>query len=171
MRRCRKPEPRAIRLDAIKAEAHSCPASSPSRSASFSVTPCTASVSAWQALKASRSWYDDTPQYTAGRPGGVIRSMQAGPDHCRTASCGPSKQRTVFSRHWPGPPSKGTLMNTPLLTTAVLVTTLAVATSSPAQAPEILDLSAVGKDPHWKVAGRSTSTVDIKGKHALKLSE
>jgi hypothetical protein len=62
-------------------------------------------------------------------------------------------------------------MNTPLLTTAVLVTTLAVATSSPAQAPEMLDLGAVGKDPHWKVAGRSTSTVDIKGKHALKLSE
>ena len=40
-----------------------------------------------------------------------------------------------------------------------------------AQSSESLDLTAVGKDPRWKVAGRTTSIVDIKGKHALKLSE
>ena len=40
-----------------------------------------------------------------------------------------------------------------------------------AQSPESLDLTAVGKDPRWKIAGRTTSIVDVKGKHALKLSE
>jgi hypothetical protein len=34
-----------------------------------------------------------------------------------------------------------------------------------------LDVTAVGKDPHWKVAGRTATVVDIKGKHALELSE
>ncbi|HKW39988.1 MAG TPA: family 16 glycoside hydrolase [Gemmatimonadales bacterium] len=50
---------------------------------------------------------------------------------------------------------------------AVLTLSLLLAT----QAPETLDLAAVGKDPHWKVAGRTASTVDVRGKHALKLSE
>ena len=45
------------------------------------------------------------------------------------------------------------------------------ATPAGAQSPENLDLTAVGKDPRWKIAGRTTSIVDIKGKHALKLSE
>lgn len=40
-----------------------------------------------------------------------------------------------------------------------------------AQSPESLDLTAVGKDPHWKVAGRTTSVVDQKGKHALRIGE
>ena len=40
-----------------------------------------------------------------------------------------------------------------------------------AQSPENLDLTAVGKDPRWKVAGRTTSIVDAKGKRALKISE
>ena len=40
-----------------------------------------------------------------------------------------------------------------------------------AQSTESLDLTAVGKDPRWKIAGRTTSVVDIKGKHALKISE
>jgi hypothetical protein len=40
-----------------------------------------------------------------------------------------------------------------------------------AQTPESLDLTAVGRDARWKIAGRTTSMVDIKGKHALKLSE
>jgi hypothetical protein len=40
-----------------------------------------------------------------------------------------------------------------------------------AQSPETLDLTAVGKDPRWKVAGRTTSIVDAKGKHALKIGE
>jgi hypothetical protein len=46
-----------------------------------------------------------------------------------------------------------------------------IATPAGAQSPESLDLTAVGKDPRWKIAGRTTSLVDIKGKHALKLSE
>jgi Domain of Unknown Function (DUF1080) len=40
-----------------------------------------------------------------------------------------------------------------------------------AQSPESLDLTAVGKDPRWKVAGRTTSIVDAKGKRALKIGE
>ena len=40
-----------------------------------------------------------------------------------------------------------------------------------AQPPENLDVTAVGKDPRWKVAGRTTSIVEQKGKHALKVSE
>jgi hypothetical protein len=46
-----------------------------------------------------------------------------------------------------------------------------VASPAHAQAPENLNLSAVGRDPRWKVAGRTTSMVDVKGKHALELSE
>jgi len=37
----------------------------------------------------------------------------------------------------------------------------------PAQSAESLDLTAVGKDPRWKVTGRATSVVDMKGKRAL----
>src|SRR5579884_1991754 len=44
------------------------------------------------------------------------------------------------------------------------------ATSAAARA-EDLDVTAVGKDPRWKIAGRDVSVVDIKGKHALKVSE
>lgn len=40
-----------------------------------------------------------------------------------------------------------------------------------AQSTGSLDLTAVGKDPRWKVAGRTTSVVDMKGKHALHLGE
>jgi hypothetical protein len=40
-----------------------------------------------------------------------------------------------------------------------------------AQTSENLDLTAVGKDPRWKIAGRTASVADIKGKHALKISE
>jgi hypothetical protein len=40
-----------------------------------------------------------------------------------------------------------------------------------AQSPESLDLTAVGKDPRWKVASRTASVVYAKGRHALKLSE
>ena len=46
-----------------------------------------------------------------------------------------------------------------------------IATPAGAQSPENLDLTAVGKDPRWKIAGRTTSIVDIKGKRALKPSE
>src|SRR3954470_21174326 len=40
-----------------------------------------------------------------------------------------------------------------------------------AQSPETLDLTAVGKDPRWKLSGRTASIVEVKGKRALKLSE
>src|SRR5438132_9564734 len=46
-----------------------------------------------------------------------------------------------------------------------------LATPVRAQSPESLDLTAVGNDPRWKVAGRTTSIVDAKGKHALKIGE
>jgi hypothetical protein len=39
------------------------------------------------------------------------------------------------------------------------------------QSPDTLNLAAIGTDPHWKVVGRTTSMVDIKGKHALRVSE
>src|SRR5207247_9731530 len=53
----------------------------------------------------------------------------------------------------------------------VIATLACIATPAGAQAPESLDLTAVGRDPRWKIVGRTTSIVDIKGKHALKLSE
>jgi hypothetical protein len=46
-----------------------------------------------------------------------------------------------------------------------------IAMSAAAQSPENPDLAAVGKDPRWKITGRTASFVDVKGKHALKLSE
>jgi hypothetical protein len=46
-----------------------------------------------------------------------------------------------------------------------------IAMAAVAQSPENLDLTAVGKDPRWKIDGRTASVVDVKGKRALKLSE
>ena len=40
-----------------------------------------------------------------------------------------------------------------------------------AQSPDTIDLGTVGKDPRWKTAGRTVSAVDVKGKHAIRLSE
>ena len=40
-----------------------------------------------------------------------------------------------------------------------------------AQPTDDLHLTSVGKDPRWKIAGRTTSIVDVKGKQALKISE
>ena len=58
------------------------------------------------------------------------------------------------------------------ITGLCLIATIAwVVTPARAQSPEALDLTTVGKDPRWKIAGRTASVVDIKGKHALKLSE
>src|SRR5215470_664184 len=48
---------------------------------------------------------------------------------------------------------------------------LAYVATLAAQSSETLDVTSVGKDPRWKIAGRSASVVDIKGKHALKLDE
>jgi len=46
-----------------------------------------------------------------------------------------------------------------------------VAASARAQVPETLDLSAVGKNPRWRVAGRTATQVEIDGRHALHLDE
>jgi hypothetical protein len=55
--------------------------------------------------------------------------------------------------------------------TLCLIALWFVAMPAGAQSPESLDLTAVGKDPRWKIAGRTASVVDAKGKHALKISE
>src|ERR1700704_3819769 len=39
------------------------------------------------------------------------------------------------------------------------------------QAPETLDVTAVGKDPRWQLAGRTSAVVDTNGKHALRMIE
>jgi hypothetical protein len=55
----------------------------------------------------------------------------------------------------------------PLALLLVMATSLHLS----AQSPEIIDLSTIGKDSRWKVAGRTVSAVDIKGKHAIRMSE
>ena len=39
------------------------------------------------------------------------------------------------------------------------------------QTPETLDVTAVGKDPRWQVAGRTTAVIDTNGKRALRMIE
>ncbi len=39
-----------------------------------------------------------------------------------------------------------------------------------ARAVDTLDLTAVGRDPRWHIAGRTTSVVEVKGQRALELS-
>ncbi len=39
------------------------------------------------------------------------------------------------------------------------------------QAPETFDVTTVGKDPRWQVAGRTTAVVDTNGKRALRMVE
>jgi hypothetical protein len=48
---------------------------------------------------------------------------------------------------------------------------IAIATPSGAQSRDSIDINTIGKDPRWKIAGRTVSAVDIKGKHAIKISE
>ena len=52
-----------------------------------------------------------------------------------------------------------------------LIALSCVAMPAGAQSPESLDLTSVGKDPRWKIAGRTASIADVKGKRALKISE
>lgn len=56
------------------------------------------------------------------------------------------------------------------LTPLALAALVWSAGSLPAQAVETLDLTAVGRDPRWHVAGRTAAVVDVKGKRALELS-
>jgi hypothetical protein len=46
-----------------------------------------------------------------------------------------------------------------------------IATLAAAQPSADLDLTAVGRDPRWKSAGRTTSVADVKGKRALTIGE
>ena len=62
-------------------------------------------------------------------------------------------------------------MNALRVPAAVLCAVITTATAALTQAPENLDLGAVGKDPRWKIAGRTTTMVELNGRHALKLSE
>jgi len=48
---------------------------------------------------------------------------------------------------------------------------IAIAPPSRAQSRDTVDINTIGKDPRWKIAGRTVSSADIKGKHAIKLSE
>jgi hypothetical protein len=56
-------------------------------------------------------------------------------------------------------------------TPGVLIALMCVAAHATAQAVDTLNLAAVGTDPHWRDFGRTASVVDIKGKHAVRLSE
>ena len=56
-------------------------------------------------------------------------------------------------------------------TLGLLIALTCIAAHATAQAVDTLNLAAVGTDPHWKVFGRTAAVVDIKGKHAVKLSE
>jgi len=53
----------------------------------------------------------------------------------------------------------------------LLVALAFLAPHAPAQAADTLNLAAIGTDAHWKISGRTTSFVDIKGKPALHLNE
>lgn len=59
-------------------------------------------------------------------------------------------------------------MRTPI---ALLTAFACITTHAMAQAVDTLNLTAVGADPHWKIFGRTAAVVDIKGKHAVQLSE
>lgn len=57
------------------------------------------------------------------------------------------------------------------LSALALLLVMATSLHLSAQSPETIDLSTIGKDSRWKVAGRTVSAVDIKGKHAIRISE
>ena len=52
-----------------------------------------------------------------------------------------------------------------------LIAIVCLASRARAQSVDTLDLTKVGTDARWKIAGRTASVVDTKGKHALRLSE
>src|SRR5256886_9727838 len=53
----------------------------------------------------------------------------------------------------------------------IIASLACLVTPAAAQSSENLDVTAVGRDPRWTIVGRTTSIVDIKGRHALKLDE
>jgi hypothetical protein len=59
----------------------------------------------------------------------------------------------------------------PRLSALGLLSIMATSLHVSAQSPDSIDLSTVGRDSRWKIVGRTVSAVDIKGKHAIKVSE
>lgn len=59
------------------------------------------------------------------------------------------------------------------MSTAIQFLMLGCCFAAGAAAPraDTLDLTTVGKDPHWKLVGRAASVVEMKGKRALRLAE
>jgi hypothetical protein len=57
------------------------------------------------------------------------------------------------------------------LSALTLLLVMATSLHLSAQSPGTIDLSTIGKDSRWKVVGRTVSAVDIKGKHAIRMSE
>jgi len=62
-------------------------------------------------------------------------------------------------------------MDTTKTTLGIAIALISLATPARAQALDSLDVTAIGRDPRWKIVGRTATVVDVKGKHALKLSE
>ena len=57
------------------------------------------------------------------------------------------------------------------LSALTLLLVIATSLHLSAQSTDTINLSTIGEDPRWKVAGRTVSAVDIKGKHAIRMSE
>ncbi len=51
-----------------------------------------------------------------------------------------------------------------------LIAIVCLASRATAQSVDTLDLTKVGTDARWKIAGRTATVVETKGKHALRLS-
>jgi hypothetical protein len=54
---------------------------------------------------------------------------------------------------------------------SILVALASFALPARRQSIDTLPLTSVGTDPRWRVVGRTTSIVDVKGRHALTLSK
>jgi hypothetical protein len=54
---------------------------------------------------------------------------------------------------------------------SILVALASFALPARGQSIDTLPLTSVGTDPRWRVVGRTTSIVDVKGRHALTLSK
>jgi len=54
---------------------------------------------------------------------------------------------------------------------SVVVALMCLAPPARAQSVDSLTLTEIGKDTRWKLVGRTATVVEMKGKHALKLSE
>jgi len=63
------------------------------------------------------------------------------------------------------------MRNTVKTTLSIVAALASFAPPARPQSVDTLTLTSVGTDSRWKVVGRTTSIVDIKGKHALKVSE